>query len=197
MDYIQITVLVLLAVFYTAYLIKALTMKRRGIAVNLLGKGEKPKSALIVERILRVATLVGAVVQFGSAAFSELIWSPSVALPIRIAAIALVLLGNLFFIIAMLTMRDNWRAGYNRNQGTKLVTRGIYKISRNPAFVGFDLLYIGCAVAFPNIVNISVAVAAVILFHIQILGEEKYCAETFRYDYDEYKQKTMRYIGKR
>jgi hypothetical protein len=37
------------------------------IAVNILGKGEKLKSALIVERILRCAALVGAVVQFGSA----------------------------------------------------------------------------------------------------------------------------------
>jgi uncharacterized membrane protein YkvA (DUF1232 family) len=141
--------------------------------------------------------LAGAVVQFGSAALSGFILSVPVNTPVRIAGIALVLFGNLFFIIAMLTMQDNWRAGFEKNQSTSLVTQGIYSISRNPAFVGFDLIYIGCAAAFPNIINILVAVAAVALFHFQIKGEEKNCAEAFGLDYSEYKKNTMRYIGKR
>jgi protein-S-isoprenylcysteine O-methyltransferase Ste14 len=94
-------------------------------------------------------------------------------------------------------MRDNWRAGYVSNQGTNLVTDGIYRIGRNPAFVGFDLLYIGCAAVFPNIANIAVALMAVVLFHCQILGEEKHCAGAFSEKYADYKSKTMRYLGAR
>lgn len=39
-------------------------------------------------------------------------------------------------------MRDSWRAGISETDKTELVTEGIYQISRNSAFLGFDLLYI-------------------------------------------------------
>ena len=64
MDLFQIAALILLCVFYITYIIKALMLKSHGITVNLLGKGEKPKKALIVENLLRTATGVGAAVQF-------------------------------------------------------------------------------------------------------------------------------------
>ena len=185
----------LLSFFYIAYLFKAFNLKQRGIAVNLLGKGEKPKSVLIIEHFLKVVTLIGAFVQFGSVVLPSLLWPLTITVQIRIVGIVLMLFGNLFFNIAMLTMRDNWRAGFNKNQDTNLITHGIYKISRNPAFVGFDLIYIGCTITFPNIINILVTVAAVLLFHFQILSEEEYCAAAFGQDYITYKTKTMRYFG--
>lgn len=197
MDFFQIFVLVFLGVFYAAYFAKAIMLKRHGIAVNILGKGDKPNAARIVEYILRFATLTGAGVQFGSAAFPGLVWSFPANDRVSIIGIIVVLFGNLFFIIAMLTMRDNWRAGFANNQNTNLVTQGIYSISRNPAFVGFDFIYIGCAVVFPNIVNITITLAVLILFHIQILGEEQYCSDAFGKEYADYKEKTMRYLGKR
>ena len=40
-------------------------------------------------------------------------------------------------------MRDSWRAGISETYKTELVTEGIYQISRNPVFLGFELLYIG------------------------------------------------------
>jgi protein-S-isoprenylcysteine O-methyltransferase Ste14 len=91
-------------------------------------------------------------------------------------------------------MRNNWRAGFDKKQDTTLVTDGIYKLSRNPAFVGFDLIYIGCAFAFPNVLNIIIAILAVAVFHIQILGEEKFLTEVFGQDYTEYKSKVRRYL---
>lgn len=195
MDIFQLATLILLSVFYIAYFSKAIMLKRRGITVNLLGKGKKPKSALVIELLLRAATLVGAVVQFGSATFPKAISSLSVPSAVQVVGLVFIVVGILFFVIAMLTMRDNWRAGFVSNQNTNLVTDGIYRISRNPAFVGFDLLYVGCAVVFPNGVNIAVAILAVVLFHFQILGEEKYCSETFGEQYDKYKTRTMRYVG--
>jgi protein-S-isoprenylcysteine O-methyltransferase Ste14 len=77
------------------------------------------------------------------------------------------------------------------------VTNGIYKFSRNPAFVGFDLLYIGCAAVYPNIINIASVLACIILFHVQILEEERFCAEAFGLGYTDYKAKVMRYFGRR
>jgi protein-S-isoprenylcysteine O-methyltransferase Ste14 len=40
-------------------------------------------------------------------------------------------------------MKDSWKAGISEIDKTELVTEGIYQISRNPVFLGFNLLYIG------------------------------------------------------
>ena len=194
MDTIQTMSFAMLGVYYIAYSVKATMLKRQGISVNLLGKGNKPKKALTIERFLRFATLASAVVQFGSVLFPGLIWSLPMVLPVRIAGMVLMLFGNVIFIAAMAAMRNNWRAGFDRNQNTSLATTGLYKFSRNPAFVGFDLLYIGCAAAFPNPVNLAVVLACLILFHAQILQEEQYCAEAFGQDYADYKSKVRRYL---
>jgi len=184
----------MLGIYYVAYSIKAIMLKRQGITVNLLGKGNKPKKALSIERFLRIATLASAVVQFGSVLFPGLIWSLPAILPVRIAGMVVMLFGNMIFIMAMATMRNNWRAGFDRNQNTSLVTTGLYQFSRNPAFVGFDLLYVGCAAVFPNPVNIAVVVACIALFHAQILQEEQYCAEAFGQEYADYKARVRRYF---
>lgn len=194
MSPIQLISLFLLAAFYLAYLMKALGLRCQGISANLLGKGNKTKKARTAEQLLRLATLGGAVVQFASVVFPSILWMFTIPLAIRVAGVAVLSLGVLIFIIAMTTMRGNWRAGFDSSQNTDLVTSGIYRFSRNPAFVGFDLLYIGCAIAFPNVINIGTALTCVLLFHVQILGEEKYCSKAFGKEYDNYRSLVRRYF---
>lgn len=61
---------------------------------------------------------------------------------LRIIGACIGIIGDIIFIISVITMQDNWRAGVSKNDKTDLVTNGIYQISRNPAFLGFDLIYI-------------------------------------------------------
>ena len=93
-------------------------------------------------------------------------------------------------------MKDNWRAGVQREDRTNLVTSGIYSISRNPAFLGFDLMYIGILLAFFNWFLWFATVLAVCLFHLQIVNvEEDFLLETFGQEYLDYKRKVCRYLG--
>lgn len=87
-----------------------------------------------------------------------------------------------------------WRAGIPEKDRTAFVQHGIYRISRNPAFVGFDLMYIGLLVAFPNVIHLVCALLAVVMLHLQILNEEKFCAEVFGKEYDDYSKKVRRYL---
>jgi protein-S-isoprenylcysteine O-methyltransferase Ste14 len=186
-----------LCVFYGAYAAKALLLKRRGIRVNSLGKGQKPKAALRTEQALRAATALGVVVQLGSVAFPSLPGAlPAVTL-VSWAGVGLMAAGSLTFLAAIAAMRDNWRAGFHAKQTTSLVTTGVYRFSRNPAFVGFDLLYLGCALAFPNVFQIVIAGAALALFHLQILGEETHCAKAFGQSYAAYSAQVRRYWGRK
>ena len=193
----QILMLWLLGAFYAAYVTKMLLLKRQGIRGDILGKGEKPGGKIVLERLIKAATYCGVAVQLMSVLFPALIWSFP-AFPTMVEdGLILSAAGVTFFIAAVVTMKSNWRAGFSDDQKTSLVTGGIYKISRNPAFVGFDLLYIGCALCFPNVVNIAATLLVIVLFHLQILGEEKFLAAAFGAEYMVYRKKVFRYFGRR
>ncbi|MDE6607489.1 MAG: isoprenylcysteine carboxylmethyltransferase family protein [Lachnospiraceae bacterium] len=114
---------------------------------------------------------------------------------IRIFGLLMAVLGTVVFMVAMFTMQESWRAGIPKSKDTKLVTGGIYKVSRNPAFLGFDLVYIGMGMTFFNIGLCVISVMGVIMMHLQILEEEKFLEEVFGKEYVLYREKTGRYIG--
>lgn len=177
---IRIAALLGVSAFYLIYLGKVLMLKRQGITVNLLGE-KANSSEKYFEIVLRIMTGIGGVIQFLAPFLFEVNgtgWS--------YLGLGLTFLGVLVFFIAVRAMGLNWRAGFNDAQRTELVTTGIYLFSRNPAFVAFDLLYLGLAIVFPNILMILAALLAIILFDQQIQGEEKYLVTTFGEGYRRY-----------
>ena len=102
------------------------------------------------------------------------------------------------FAVSVLTMKDSWRAGVSRTEETTLVTEGVYQISRNPAFLGFDLLYIGVGVMFFNWMLFVLSVFAAVMLHTQIVKvEEPFLAETFGERYLAYRKRVCRYLGRK
>ena len=194
MNTTAITALALLSAFYIIYFAKMLMLRKRNIQGNILGKGEKPKGSFAVEIILRTVTFLCVPVQFASVIWGKIIIGLVTFPAMREIGLVLMFFGVVFFLLAIITMQDNWRAGYNNDQDTQLVINGIYKFSRNPAFVGFDLLYMGCALSFPNIINAPLALIAVAMFHVQILGEEKFLIDKFGKAYLDYKARVRRYF---
>jgi protein-S-isoprenylcysteine O-methyltransferase Ste14 len=186
----QIFAFTLLSAFYITYIAKMILLRQQGIKGSILGKNALEKALLVV-------TYGGAAVQFLSVLFPALIWALLTISLLRIIGLIAMTFGVAAFITAVVTMKNNWRAGFNEQQNTKLVTDGIYRFSCNPAFVGFDLLYIGCMLVFPSLLNIFVTLAALILFHIQILSEERFLISQFGDEYANYKKSVMRYIGRR
>lgn len=189
--------LIILVCFYGSYYLKMFMQGKNGIKTDRMARGNKPKKTFIIEIILKTTTFIMAVVQVVSIIFYEKMFTFSENNIIRSIGIMASIIGTLVFVIAMITMKDSWRAGIDNTQKTKIVQTGIYKYSRNPAFVGFDLFYIGNTIAFSNLLNILVTIALIIMFHFQILEEEKYLDVEFGKDYLEYKKKTSRYIGRK
>ena len=194
---VRIIAFVILSAFYLSYIVKLLLLHRQNIQVDILGKGRKPKRGAVLEIALKIMTFLGAAVQYANVIWSNYIWKISAIPVVQACGLFIMLLGLVVFISAIAVMKSNWRAGYGDDQNTELVTAGIYAYSRNPAFLGFDLLYIGCALAFQCVVNITISFLVVILFHLQIRGEKKFLRATFGQDYLDYKSKTMRYFGKK
>ncbi len=69
------------------------------------------------------------------------------------------------------------------DDNTRLVTSGVYGISRNPAFVGFDLTYVGLLLCFANWLHLVVVVCTVVAFHFQIIQEERFLLSRKDIDY--------------
>lgn len=179
-----------MATFYIAYFAKQINQRKQGISTMILGKGNKPRSQKRLEILLKLATFTMPAVEIAS------IWWNLMELTLwfQIIGIVVAATGVLFFIAGMLTMKESWRAGIPEQKETSLVTSGIYQISRNPAFVGFDLMYIGILIAFPNAWHALATAVTILLFHKQILCEETFLEEVFGNEYVEYRKKVKRYI---
>ena len=187
---IQITAIAVLMVFYIAYFTKMILQRRKGVKTDQIGKGNKPRKLLVIEILMKIATYSIVAVEVISIIWNFRMWKSSYSwIGIGVAA-----LGVLVFIVAIATMGDSWRAGIPEKDKTELVTAGIYRISRNPAFLGFDLMYLGVLIAFFNYLHLIFALYAALMLHLQILQEEKYLTETFGEKYTEYKKHTGRYF---
>lgn len=184
--------LLVLAVFYGIYFTKMLAQKRRGIQTRQIGR-RKEKSIRTVELLMSIATLGAPAAQLISIAFG---WSllPAGA---RFTGFCTGMLGDMIFLLSVLCMKDSWRAGIPDTDKTQLVTTGIYAFSRNPAFLGFDFMYIGVLLMYCNVLTLGFSLFAMIMLHLQILQEERFLASTFGEPYREYCRRVFRYLGRK
>lgn len=190
---IKIIILALMAIFYICYFAKMISQRRQGINTDQLGKG-KEGFVKFVEVTLKIATYLLPVIQIISIA----LYSGTAHMGLRIIGVVITALGVMAFIVSVIQMKDNWRAGVQREEKTNLVTTGIYSISRNPAFLGFDLMYIGILVSFFNVYLCFATSFVLVFFHLQIINvEEEFLIEAFGQEYLEYKKKVCRYFGRK
>ncbi len=189
----QVAGIAIMLVFYGCYFIKMISQHKKGIKTDQIGK-EKVGFVKFVEITMKVFTYLVPAVEIVSIILNTSFF----AVPVRIVGVLVAVVGVAVFIISVLTMRDSWRAGVSKTDKTELVTKGIYKISRNPAFLGFDLMYLGILLMFFNLVLYIVSLFAMLIFHLQIVNvEEEFLLEAFGDEYLRYKKKVCRYIGRK
>lgn len=183
----------ILIIFYGIYIGKMIAQRRRGIQTDQIAKGKEKGKRFWIELILKAATYSVVIVEVVSIVTGQSLLRGRT----EFTGAILGLLGDLIFAIAIFTMRDSWRAGIAENDKTEMVTQGIYRFSRNPAFLGFDLVYIGILLMYFNRVLLCFTIWAIVMLHIQILQEEKYLSDVFGEQYEEYRKHTMRYLGRK
>jgi len=189
----QLSAILILLFFYTIYMGKMILQRRKGIKTDQIARGKKSKELFSTEIVMKIATYSIVAVEL-LCVFMNMTLSYT---PMRIAGAILGIIGVIIFGIAVYTMKDSWRAGIPESDKTELVTKGIFKISRNPAFLAFDLVYIGVLLMFFNWVLLAFTVWGVIMLHLQIMQEEKFLSRTFGEAYLRYQKCTKRYLGKR
>lgn len=111
---------------------------------------------------------------------------------ISLIAYTLLLAGIVLIVTSSFTLGKDIRIGLPTHK-TVLRTRGIYKMSRNPMYLGVHLVTLAAIlltlkwwVALPGLLSIYI-------YHLIILGEERFLAESFGEAYLEYRKSTGRY----
>ena len=186
----RLLALLVLVVFYGIYFVKMLVQKLHGIQTRQIER-RKEVGIHIVEILMSIATLGIVPAQILSIAMD---WNYLPA-NVRFNGFCVSMMGNLFFLISVTCMKDSWRAGIPDKDKTELVTTGIYKYSRNPAFLGFDMMYLGMLLMYCNLLTAFFTAFAVVMLHLQILQEEKYLLDVFGAEYQEYRKHVFRYLG--
>ncbi|MBN1253127.1 MAG: isoprenylcysteine carboxylmethyltransferase family protein [Bacteroidales bacterium] len=102
-------------------------------------------------------------------------------------------IGLAFSIISIVNLGSSTRLGLPIDD-TIFKTNGLYKISRNPMYLGFNLLTISSMIYTLNIIIVVLGIYSITIYHMIILVEERYLESRFGNEYLNYKQKTKRYF---
>lgn len=105
------------------------------------------------------------------------------------------LIFSLIFVwIAQSHMRDSWRIGVDEVNKSELVTSGLFKVSRNPIFLGVMIANLGLFLALPNAFTLLIISLSTISINTQIRLEEEFLLKEFGEEYEDYKSHVRRWI---
>ena len=197
-DYLQIASVV---TFFLVITSRAVYMiASRGINPIVIGGGKKGLvrivelfsfGGLVLWMIELVLYSVHADFHIFPAPLNQLLINSQIA---RIIGATLVFIGLLFFLGAFVSFGDSWRVGFDIKTPGKLVTGGIFALSRNPIYLFLDLWFIGVFLMNGRIIFLIFAILTLIVIHWQILQEEAFLSELYNEPYHQYLSQTGRYI---
>ncbi|MBK8850437.1 MAG: isoprenylcysteine carboxylmethyltransferase family protein [Saprospiraceae bacterium] len=113
---------------------------------------------------------------------------------LTITGLALIHIALVWISFAQFQMSNSWRIGIDEENKTKLVTDGVFSISRNPIFLGMIISVLGLFLILPNTLTFFLTITTYIVIQIQIRLEEEFLQKQHAQDYVNYKLKTKRLL---
>lgn len=99
------------------------------------------------------------------------------------------LCGGLGLILCIVSM-----GAFARPDDRGMCAGGIYRLSRNPMYLGYFLYFAGCALMTASPVLMGVVLIFQISAHWIVLAEERWCLEHFGESYRRYMKQVRRYL---
>lgn len=104
-------------------------------------------------------------------------------------------LGVVGTVAAQLSMGDSWRVGVDPAERTALVSRGLFRLARNPVFTSMLFVLAGLVLLVPTPVSVAAFVAAFVGIELQVrLVEEPYLQKTHGDVYADYAARVGRFL---
>ena len=112
----------------------------------------------------------------------------------RSTGVLLLIASLVWTIFAQVRMGESWRIGIDSEHRTKLVQTGVFRISRNPIFLGIMVTLMGLFLVMPNAITLLVFVLGVVVINIQVRLEEEFLKTTHGDEYVVYTGQVRRWI---
>jgi protein-S-isoprenylcysteine O-methyltransferase Ste14 len=120
---------------------------------------------------------------------------PPVQVPrfLQVIALAFWFTGFAFLYLGRFKMGESFRLGTPK-EDTSLKTDGLFRVSRNPMYVGVYATIVASSLYTGNPVVILLGAFVVAIHHAIVLEEEKHMHRVFSREYPEYCNRVRRYI---
>ncbi|MCA0418174.1 MAG: hypothetical protein LCH80_05550 [Proteobacteria bacterium] len=113
-----------------------------------------------------------------------------------VPGLTLVIVGAVLALWAQLHMGRSWRIGAAEGEVGPIVDSGPFAFSRNPAFVGQALLFIGLLLVWPGLVELALALAVLLAIALQVRIEEGVLRRDLGAPYLAYQRRVNRWAGR-
>lgn len=100
----------------------------------------------------------------------------------------------IWFALTLKSFGDSFRIGIDGRSPDKLVTIGMFAISRNPIYVAFISFILGMFIINPNTAVCTVLVLFIAVIHRQVLKEEQFLKIHYGKEYEDYCRHVRRYL---
>jgi len=181
-----VTLLVLLGMVW----IRALSMKMRGTKAIHFGKIDKKDFLIPPFALFYFYCVFAGAFGFPTVTRQQFFHSQIVSA----AGTLFCLAGLILFVLSLISFGSSFRVGIDPDHPDRLVTTGIFAFSRNPIYVAFGLVLTGEFLLFSSWILLVYLLAAVWLFHRQVLREESFLKEHYGQRYLTYSAHVRRYL---
>ena len=120
-------------------------------------------------------------------------WVYAVFLPLQLGTIWL--FSGLFIFLFGMVFTTTAIINFATSPKDKVITKGLYRFTRNPAYIGMFLMFIGVGIACSSWLYLLLTVVLMIMLNAVSPSEERYCLYQYGDDYQKYKNRTPRWIG--
>jgi protein-S-isoprenylcysteine O-methyltransferase Ste14 len=110
------------------------------------------------------------------------------------AGVFFCLVGLALLLWSLISFGQSFRVGIDIKQPDKLITSGVFAISRNPIYVAFAFILLGHFLIFSNWILLVYLIAGIWLFHRQVLREEDFLRRHYGQEYSKYCNQVRRYL---
>lgn len=182
-----------LALFWRSYI----AWRRTGVTPYKLGNDDTVHDFVgnLFRLTLITSALIVLVFTFSDRLYEMLVPIPWINLPaLVVVGLVLLVLALVWVLVAQIQMGDSWRIGIDKQTASPLVQNGLFRVSRNPIFLGMIIMLVGMLLILPTAATLVVTILGVVLIHLQVRLEESFLFENYGEAYRAYQGRVRRWI---
>jgi|GEM_PF-1959505 len=116
-------------------------------------------------------------------------------LAIQIVGIVFMYAGVVFYGVAVFQLGEKWQLGVDYDENDYFVQKGLYQISRHPAYLGIFMIFAGILTTYGNFLIAGFAAGSYVSLFLIAKEEEKFLMFKFNESYATYKTKVSMFLG--